>query len=235
MRILITNDDGIDSCGIRLLAETAKKIGEVYVVAPDGGRSAMSRSYTFTEPVRLTPYDFPVPGVTAYACDRSPVDAVRVGILKLMHEKPDLVLTGINRGYNISADIAYSATVGSALEASCLGVPAIAFSQNDEEQDEVTRAYIDRILAECIQKPLSKNRIWNVNFPACDLSACGGILWDCKVSYDPFYRDAYEEEEDADGTKTYRLVAGRNWNGSPGTDLFAACNRMISVGVVEGF
>ena len=233
MRILITNDDGIEAAGIRRLAQAAKQFGEVWVIAPDGQRSAASHSYNFHNSVTLKAWDFPVEGVKAYACSGTPVDCVRVGVLKLMPEKPDFVLTGINQGYNICADIQYSATVGSALEAAFLGVRAIAFSQGSFRDADIADRYLADIMGECMKKDPGKNRIWNVNFPDCSLEECKGILWDCRVSQDDFYEDTYLEEVLEDGRSEFRLSYKRHWEAaSEGTDLMAVREGYISVGPV---
>lgn len=126
--ILIVNDDGIKASGIKLLAEKAKKYGEVYVIAPDTQRSAKSHSITYSDYIEVVQEPAYLDGVEAYACSGSPADCVRVGI-KVIGRKPDVVLSGVNKGYNISYDIQYSATVGAALEAAFLGIPAIALMQ----------------------------------------------------------------------------------------------------------
>lgn len=168
-KILITNDDGIQSDGIIRLARAAKKYGKVWVVAPDGQRSAMSHRITLRETIEFFPVDFPVEGVHAYASTGTPADCVRFGILNIVKEKPDYVFSGINYGYNSGTDIQYSATVGSALEAACAGVHAIAFSEGASECHEVTDAYLEQMLKELMEQPLAHNQIWNVNFPQCEL------------------------------------------------------------------
>ena len=116
-KILITNDDGIYSDGIIRLAQTAKEFGEVWVVAPESQRSAMSHSITLRHPIEAWNVDFPVEGVHAYACDGTPADCVRIGVLNIVPGKPDNVFSGINYGYNVASDIQYSATAGAASSA----------------------------------------------------------------------------------------------------------------------
>jgi len=233
MNILITNDDGIASPGLWKLAEAAQRYGKVWIVAPDGERSAMSHSYTWRESVKIWPVSSMVEGAEAYACSGTPTDCVRVGVLKLLPDKPDVVMAGINSGFNISHDIQYSATVGSVLEAAFWNIHAIAFSQGSVEYQDVVDQYLLNIMEECLKRPLEKGQVWNVNFPRCELSDCKGIRWDCRVSQDPFYVDTYEEESEVDGKKSLRLVYGRNWNGSEGTDLRAIIENYISVGKVN--
>ena len=117
MRILVTNDDGIDAPGIRKLVQIALKFGEVTVIAPDSQRSAASHQSTFGTPLRIKEHGFGIEGVKAYALSGTPADCVRVGVLKMVEPKPDLVLSGINNGFNMASDIQYSGTVGAAFEA----------------------------------------------------------------------------------------------------------------------
>ena len=236
MRILITNDDGIDAPGIRKLAEAARALGEVWVVAPDGQRSAVSHSFTYKGPVILRAHDFPVSGVRAFSCDGMPADAIRIGVTALMPERPDVVMTGINDGYNIASDIQYSATVGAALEAAFLGIHAIAFSQGFSDADEVVDAYLGPAMEECLRTPPGPNRAWNVNFPGCALADCAGVLRDRAVSCDPFYSDGYVNRELGDGAREYRLTTGRTWDSAtPGTDLHAIATNHVSIGTVANF
>ena len=130
-RILITNDDGIGADGLRKLAEIARGFGEVTIVAPDTQRSASSHHCVFNRPLTLKAFSFGLRGVEAFTLDGTPADCARVGIFAGSDRKPDLVLSGINHGYNISSDIQYSGTVGAALEAAFLGVRAIT-SRGDE-------------------------------------------------------------------------------------------------------
>ncbi|MBR0145470.1 MAG: 5'/3'-nucleotidase SurE [Eubacterium sp.] len=232
MNILITNDDGIDSPGLRKLAEAAGRFGRVWIVAPDGQRSATSHCYTWKESVRVWPVEYPVEGVTAWACDRQPADCVRLGIFSLLPEKPDYVLAGINSGYNISHDIQYSATVGAVMEGALWGIHSIAFSQGNVAYQDVVDRYLPELLEECMKRPLEKSQVWNVNFPCCEPADCKGVQWDCRVSADAYYEDSYVEESSRDGVRTFRLAMGRNWKGSPGTDLAAVTGNYISVGKV---
>lgn len=172
--ILITNDDGIDAGGIRQLAETAKAFGEVWVVAPESQRSGKSHSVTYLEPLYVRERPGYMDGVKAYECSGVPVDCVRVGI-HLLGRKPDVVLSGINSGYNISGDIQYSGTAGAALEAAFWGIHAIALSQANLDYHPVTDRYLRELIGEYMDKPLPQNTVWNINFPGCALEDCKGV------------------------------------------------------------
>ena len=117
-RILLTNDDGIEANGLLRLAKAAQRFGKVYIVAPAHQRSAASHSISLHSPIDVFPYDYPLAGVTAFASSGMPGDCVRVGALSVLDQKPDIVLSGINNGYNVASDIQYSATAGAAFEAS---------------------------------------------------------------------------------------------------------------------
>ena len=232
-KILITNDDGITSDGLLRLAQAAKKYGEVWVVAPDGQRSAMSHRITLHEPIEFFPVEFLVEGVHAYASTGTPADCVRFGILNIVKEKPDFVFSGINFGYNCGTDIQYSATVGSALEAACVGIPAIAFSEGASECHEVTDTYLDQMMGELMEQPLAHNQIWNVNFPQCRLEELQGILYDRKIADCGFFIDEYLEEELENGR--IRLIVNGNYNedAPEASDFRALVDGYISVGRVN--
>lgn len=230
-KILITNDDGIDSDGIIRLAQVAKEFGEVYVVAPDGQRSAMSHSITLRHSIEAWEVEFLVEGVKAYACNGTPGDCVRIGVLNIVPGRPDNVFSGINYGYNVATDLQYSATAGAAFEAAFQKVHAIAFSEDFSDCHETTDEYIRDIMAELIDKPLGLNQIWNVNFPGCRLSECKGVLRDLLVSSDEFYEDKYNETRLPDGKTSYMVEGIRNWEASAGTDLRAILDNYVSIGI----
>ena len=232
-RILITNDDGIDSDGIARLAKVAVRFGEVWVVAPAHERSAASHSITLRVPVDVYPHDFPVAEVKAYSCSGTPADCVRVGSLGVMPYKPDIVLSGINYGYNVATDVQYSATVGAALEGAFQGFNSIAFSEHFGDCHEVTDAYLEKILEEYIDAKLGYGQIINVNFPGCKLDEFKGILRDRKTSHDSFYHDRYKVvKELEDGGVRYMVDGIYNEQAEEDTDFRAVVENYISVGVV---
>ncbi len=229
-KILITNDDGIDADGIIRLAEAAREFGEVFVVAPDSQRSAMSHSITLRHSIEAWENNFPVEGVHAYACNGTPADCIRIGVLNIVPGKPDNVFSGINFGYNVATDLQYSATVGAAFEAAFQKVHTIAFSEDACETHEVTDRYLREIIDELIDKPLTENQIWNVNFPGCRLQECKGILRNQRVSADVFYKDSYLETVMQDGKTTYMVDGKRMYDAKMGTDLRAVLDNYVSVG-----
>lgn len=163
MKILITNDDGFDAPGIRLLAEWAKKLGEVTVVAPKTEQSGTSHAIDFINPTEIKKADI-IDGVTVYSMDSTPADCVRFGIIGLK-QRYDLVLSGINRGVNVGEDIVYSGTVGAIFEAAKNDIPAIAFSTFPHTQ-ETAATYLDTVYEYiCENKLLKENMLYNINIP----------------------------------------------------------------------
>ena len=231
-RILITNDDGIAADGLIRLAAAAQKYGEVWVVAPDSQRSAASHSITLHTYIDVFPHDFPVAGVHAFSCSGTPGDCVRVGSLNIMPQKPDLVLSGINYGYNVASDIQYSATAGGAFEGSFQGYPSIALSEQACPCHEVTDAYLDAVLEELIGLHPAEGEILNVNFPGCKLAECKGILRNRKVSRGMFYRDHYNVQVQLPNGGLRLMVEGDyNEDAEPDTDFRAVVENFISIGI----
>ena len=187
MRILITNDDGIQGEGLLHLVNWAKKLGEVVVAAPKVEQSAKSHTIEIHKSFEAKKVEY-LPGVTAYAVDSSPADCIRLVVLGL-HEKFDLVLSGINRGLNLGTDILYSGTVAAVFEAAALGMKAIAVST---EPKAISTAWeeLDRIWEFfCKHELLEKHNIYNVNIPmnagAIRITRQGG----------PYYSDDFLPEE----------------------------------------
>ena len=163
MRILITNDDGINAPGIRMLAEWAKTIGEVTVVAPKVEQSGMSHAIQFVEPIEIKRVNL-IDGVEAWSMDSTPADCVRFGVLGLERQY-DLILSGINRGVNVGVDLVYSGTVAAIFEAARLGHRGIAFSTFPDSQ-EFASQYFESVYKFITDRDLfNKNLIYNVNIP----------------------------------------------------------------------
>lgn len=163
MRILITNDDGIFAEGIRLLVEWARTKGEVTVVAPKVEQSGKSHAIDFTRPIEIKKVEL-MEGVRAFSMDSSPADCIRFAVLG-MEERYDLILSGINRGFNLGKDIVYSGTAGAIFEGGRLGIPGIAFSTDPDTLDGA-RAHLDRAYNFIMEnRLLEENLLYNVNLP----------------------------------------------------------------------
>ena len=233
-KILITNDDGIDSGGIARLAAAATAFGEVYVVAPEHQRSAASHCITLHEPFTVRPYDFPVDGVKAWSCSGTPGDCVRIGCLNMVPGGPDVVLTGINHGTNVASDIQYSATAGAAFEASFQGRLAIALSEKTGPCHEAADVYVHRVLELLLEKPAYPGQIYNVNFPACPSSECRGILEGRTVSRGTPFIDSYDEVERLpDGGIRFLVNGARSEEAEEGSDFRAVLDGYVSIGLVN--
>ncbi|MCR5154911.1 MAG: 5'/3'-nucleotidase SurE [Lachnospiraceae bacterium] len=234
MKILITNDDGIDSDGLIRLSGVACKYGEVYVFAPNGQCSAMSHRITLREHIDVYEVkDFPVSGVKAYRVDGTPADCVRIGIMSFIKEIPDLVLSGINFGYNCGTDIQYSGTVAAALEGASEGAHSIAFSEGANGVHEVTDLYLEEMLKTYMNKALERNQIWNINFPECKMQDFKGILTERKIADKAFYDDGYSIEELPDGGLRLRVCGEYKECAPEGTDVRACIDNYISIGTVK--
>lgn len=165
MRILISNDDGVTAPGICALAQALREVGEIFVVAPDGERSAKSHSITVHDPIRLDQVDMG-DGITAWKCSGTPVDCVKLGIEGLAI-KPDVVVSGVNAGYNLGTDVLYSGTVGAAAEGYIHGIPSFAFSFEGKRADEMVYIAQEavKVFKRFCQTAIEKKLFLNVNFP----------------------------------------------------------------------
>lgn len=231
---LLTNDDGIKSDGLFRLAKTASEFGEVWVVAPDDQRSAASHSITLRNSIEVHPCDIGIENVHAFSCSGMPADCIRVGLLNVMNKKPDVIMSGINFGYNLATDIQYSATLGAAFEGEFQGYLSIAFSEGMNECHEVTDHYLKDIMAELIEKEYMEGQVWNVNFPQCRLSECKGVLKDRRVSRKSFYNDRYKVLETFhDGGLNLMVDGIYTPEHEEGTDYGAILDNYVSVGVVK--
>lgn len=203
MKILVTNDDGIDSPGIYALVHALRNIGHVTVVAPDRQQSAVGHALTVSSPLRAVPFhrDGEMFG---YAINGTPADCVKLGISSLLTAKPDLVVSGINHGANTSINILYSGTVSAATEAMMMGIPAIAVSLTSfsYEADMSGAAEYAALLAGQISSyNLPKGTLLNVNVPAIPAGLLKGMrftqlsksMWEDKYEkrYDPMEREYY--------------------------------------------
>jgi 5'-nucleotidase len=162
-RILVTNDDGVHSEGIRALADALKHLGEITVVAPIQEASAIGHALTLRRPLRV---DTIHPGV--FAVDGTPTDCVNVAITHVMKDKPDLIVSGINKGWNLGDDVTYSGTVSGALEGALLGIPSIAIStqNNGNDFDFAPAAQAGATIAEAVlERGMPKFTLLNINVP----------------------------------------------------------------------
>ncbi len=164
MRFLLSNDDGIMAPGLIAMAKELVKIGEVFIVAPDGERSAKSHSITVHDPLRLDVV--PMEGIEAWKCSGSPVDCVKLGIEGLRID-PDIVIAGINAGYNLGMDVLYSGTVGAAAEGAIHHIPSFAVSyagRNAADFPAVAKEAL-RMIEQFKDRAIAEKLFLNINFP----------------------------------------------------------------------
>ncbi len=174
MRILVSNDDGVYSKGIKALAQALRSIADVTVVAPARERSAASHSLTLHRPLRVIKISS-----QTYAIDGTPTDAVTLGIFEIMKHKPDLVISGINHGANLGDDVHYSGTVSAAFEGAIAGFPAIAISLMGRENLVFGPAarFAVRICKKVYKEGLPKGSVLNINVPNVLQNKIKGYEW----------------------------------------------------------
>ncbi len=232
--ILITNDDGYRSRGIRVLIDIAREFGHVVVVAPDRSWSGKSHSVTLEDPIYVSPLeDFYHPDVEAYISTGTPVDCVKFAINNILDRKPDLVLSGINHGPNYSINAYYSGTVGAALEGAFNGIPSMALSHEAFVQSanmslaiEHTKILIDDILSFDNQEALCLN----VNFPDIELSESKGIKFTRLTR--AIWKEEFVERNHPGREQKYYWLTGKFYNFEPeaqDTDLWAIRNGYTAV------
>lgn len=196
MNILVSNDDGINSNALKTLVKELSKIGDVYVVAPDSERSANSHHFTFRGRMRIE--EKKLEGAKkAYALWGTPCDCIHAGLQFIIKEKIDLVVSGINKGWNVISDAIYSGTVAAAREGFIQKVRSIAFSYNSFDDKDYTDACIisREIIERYIREPHNNEYFLNVNIPDLPKEKIKGIrICDTigRIEYNEHY--SYEEE-----------------------------------------
>jgi 5'-nucleotidase len=237
-KILITNDDGVYSSGIHAAYEAIKDLGKIYVVAPATQKSGVGRALSIFEPIRV--FKTRVNGIDAYAVGGTPTDSVIIGIYAVIQEIPDLIISGINFGENLSTEaITTSGTVGAALEGATQGSPSIAISMEVEDQTEKFHlgfikkdfAVPIKILRQLARKVLKQKLpdgvdILNVNIPK-------GVRGDTPVKITRLARRVFttsvDKRLDPRG-RPYYWIDGTEFGGAEeGTDVHALKNGFISV------
>lgn len=206
MRILVTNDDGIEAPGLHALAEALRSVGEVVIVAPDRQQSAVGHALTVSEPLRVVP--FHADGrLLGYAVNGTPADCVKLAVTTLLPWRPDIVASGINHGRNTAVNILYSGTVSAATEGTLLGIASVAFSLDayEPEVDFRAAALIAREIVRALPRlGLPPGTLLNVNIPALPLEEIRGIRWTRQGT--SVWRDWYERRRDPWGREYFWLA-----------------------------
>ncbi len=232
--ILITNDDSIAAPGLRALVEAVKDLGRIVVVAPDKPQSGMGHAITIGHPLRFQSA-FLMDGVEAYACSGTPVDCVKIAVDKILHQKPDLCLSGINHGANHSINVIYSGTMSAAMEAAIESIPAAGFSILDYSMNadfSAAKKYVRSITEHILATNTNKHLLLNVNIPALPESFLKGVKV-CRQA-NAKYEEDFEERKDPHG-KSYYWLTGQfiNFDEGDDTDVWALANNYVSLVPVQ--
>jgi 5'-nucleotidase len=238
VRVLLTNDDGIQAEGLHALRRALAPIEdvEVHVIVPDSNRSATARSITTRSPLTVEEVRLD-DGSSAFATDGTPVDCVRFADLGLVGERPELIVSGINHGSNLGDDITYSGTVAAAFEGIVLGIPAMAISQQSEAREmgfrfgrsfgfSVSARLGAEIVARIAADGLPPGTLLNVNCPAgepkgIEVTRLGKRLYDDELKL---------VEEAGDGRRRYEIYGFEpSFEDEPGTDLAAIARGRVSL------
>jgi len=236
VRILVTNDDGVDAPGILALRQAVDHLGEVFVIAPDTNRSAIARGITIHDPL-VVDDALMEDGFPAYAISGTPVDCVRLGALGLIGDPPDVVVSGANLGLNLGDDVTYSGTVAAALEGVMLGIPAIAVSQDAlgggsgpglEYDFSAVTAFAAKLVPLACEERFPRQVIFNVNGPGVPPADLAGA----KVTR--LGRRVYDDSlvlEGTQGSARHFRIYGEpmSHDKQPGTDLSAIDDHLLSV------
>ena len=240
MKVLLTNDDGIQATGLNAMRRALLEVPgvELAVIAPDSNRSATARSITTRKPLWVDEVELG-DGTTGFATDGTPVDCVRFAALGLVEFEPELIVSGINHGSNLGDDITYSGTVAAALEGVVLGIPAIAVSQQAEaglvdfragrawEREDFDQAasFVARMVEELEHVPMPSGTLLNVNCPAGDVRGVSACRLGKRI-----YHDRMELQGEEGGRRSYRIYTGEpSYRHEEGTDFAAVAEGRIAV------
>jgi len=240
MKVLLTNDDGIQATGLHAMRRALLEVPgvELAVIAPDSNRSATARSITTRTPLWVDEVELG-DGTIGHATDGTPVDCVRFAALGLIEFEPELIVSGINHGSNLGDDITYSGTVAAALEGIVLGIPAIAVSQQadhgemdfrigrawEAENFASAAAFVARMVEELQDVPMPEGTLLNVNAPAGEIAGARACRLGKRI-----YRDSLELAEEQEGRRRYRIYGERpGYHPEEGTDFAAIADGRIAV------
>ncbi|MFC3193923.1 5'/3'-nucleotidase SurE [Marinicella sediminis] len=235
MKFLVSNDDGVNAKGIKILADMLKELGEVVVFAPNRDRSGASNSLTLDRPIRVEKVTDDV-----FSVYGTPTDCVHLAVTGVLDEEPDMVISGINNAANLGDDVLYSGTVAAAIEGRYLGLPAIAVSivldsvkENRRPRDfHTVTHFLKKIIQHVIYHPLPTDTILNVNVPNLPIEEIKGV----KITR-LGYRHKAENAipiRDPRGFKMYWIgPAGPEADAGEGTDFHAVKNGYVSISPLQ--
>ncbi len=231
MLILLTNDDGINSPGLRYLRDSLLKENEVYVVAPDRERTCSAHSITLHKPLRITEHSDKI-----FSTNGTPADCVLLAVKSILPRKPDLLISGINGGPNMGQDIFYSGTVAAAREGAFLKIRSLSVSIDArdhfryEDASETVRKIVERIK----KNPFPSRIFLNINIPNLPSHQIKGFMITSPGLR--LYNDEVVERIDPRGRKYYWIGGSANhFNPKRGTDFFAVSNGFVSITPIDAF
>ena len=230
MKILLTNDDGVHAPGLAALIKRVSEVAQVVVVAPDREQSAVSHALTLHHPLRAARISENV-----FSVEGTPTDCVNLGIHSLLTFRPDLVISGINRGANIADDVTYSGTVAAALEATLMGIPAIAVSlvtRSAGENYDAAAACAARLARTVYQQGLPRDTYLNVNVPDLPAELLLPPLITCQGKRS--YEGTIVDKVDPRGRNYYWIgTADLSFEDIPGTDYHAVSRGHVSISPLQ--
>lgn len=232
-RVLISNDDGVNAPGIKVLERALKRIaGEVWVIAPESEQSAAGHSLTLRAPLRIKKI-----AARKFAVTGTPTDAVLLGVQHVMKDcRPDLIVSGVNRGGNLGEDVTYSGTVAAAMEGTLLGIPSVAFSlvtpDGAKSHWKTAEVYVENVLMHLAGVSFPRGVLVNVNIPDCPVAQVTGI----ESTRQGRRKIGCEllEGRDPKGKSYFWIGAQRDEDVSrPGTDLEAVARNAVSIAPIS--
>jgi len=228
--ILLTNDDGYNAKGLSSLLNAVKVYGDILIVAPDRPQSGMGHAITVNEPIRCFKTDF-FTGFNAYCCTGTPVDCVKMGIYLLEGRIPDIIISGINHGSNVSTNILYSGTMSAAVEGALEGIPSIGFSLTNYSADAdftTSMKIVQHITETVIKNGIDKGTCLNVNIPDQPYSKIKGVKV-CRQGR-AFWDDTFDKRTDPLGKDYYWLTGSfASKEDAKDTDVYFLENNYVTV------
>ena len=226
-RILVSNDDGVRAPGILAVAQALQSVGEITIAAPSENQSGKSHSIVTSDPIFVDQVTLPG-GLHGYSIVATPATCVKVGVRALMSERPDLVVSGINRGYNLGLVTYVSGTVGAAREAALMGIPAIASSLSVDETNYAPAAEIVRQVAQMVRdRGLEPGVLLNLNIPAGPSTAIKGVRVTRQSRQSG--EERFEEQRSPTGRRMFWSIWKEPTGDVEGTDVWAAEHGYASV------
>jgi 5'-nucleotidase len=232
--ILVTNDDGVNAPGIRALIEVVKSMGDVVVVAPDKPQSGMGHAITLNNTLRVNKIK-DEEHYKEFSSSGTPVDCVKLAVKKILPRIPDLLVSGINHGYNSSINVIYSGTMSAAIEGALENIPSIGFSLGNysiEADFSAASKVAEMVIKQALKHKMPEKICLNVNIPPIGYEEINGLKV-CRQS-DANWDENFDERVDPNGNKYYWLTGVfKNYDDGEDTDLWALANNYVSIVPVQ--